>query len=608
MSGFAGVLRFDGVRADPEFIKRLANSLAFRGPDAQGAWASEGIGLAHALLRTTFESENETQPATLDDVVWCVSDVRLDARADLIAELKTDGREVRQAMPDVELLLHAYQTWGEGLLNHISGDFSFAIWDRLRGALFCANDHFAVRPFYYARTQDALIFGNTLESVRLHPEVSSELNEQAIADFLLVGLNWNPGTTSFAQIQRLPAAHKLTCINGEVRTQRYWSFPVEEPLRYTRKQNYPEHFLQLLRAAVSDRMRTSRAGILMSGGLDSTSIAAVACDSPEARAGRFELHAVSLSYDRVIHDEERKYSSVAAKHLGISIEHFNAADGSLFEGSGEPEGLRTAEPYEGIANPIFRKCYTALAAHAPVFFTGQGGDLGLVPSIAGYMGAGLGRLLWGSAVYAASHGGRHPRLGFRVWWQRRRGQRDLADPFPNWLNEDFVTRLSLRERWREILQQTPSEHPHRPEAHGAFFEPYFQWVFETEEPGITRQPLEARHPYFDLRLMRFLLRLPPLPWCAEKEIVRQALQELLPEAILRRPKTAYAEDPEAAMARANFETTPPADYLHPNEEILRFVCWDRLAAHSDAKARVNDSLHLRPKTLLLWLKCQAGTL
>ena len=174
-------------------------------------------------MRTTFESEHETQPATLDHRVWCVCDARLDARDELAAELIKNAREVRQAIPDVELLLHAYAVWDEDLLAHIAGDFSFAIWDSFRGKLFCANDRFAVRPFYYARTQNALIFSNTLESVRLHPEVSSELNEQAIADFLLIGLNWNPATTSFAQIQRLPAAHQLTCVRGEARARRYWS-------------------------------------------------------------------------------------------------------------------------------------------------------------------------------------------------------------------------------------------------------------------------------------------------------------------------------------------------------------------------------------------------
>ena len=125
-------------------------------------------------------------------------------------------------------------------------------------------------------------------------------------------------------------------------------------------------------------MRTNRAGILMSGGLDSTSIAAVACDSPQARAGRFKLHAVSLSYDSLMHDEERQYSTIAAKHLGISIEHFDAADGALFEGCGAPEA-RTAEPHEGAANPVFRRCYAALGIMLRYFLPGRAAIWGSCP-------------------------------------------------------------------------------------------------------------------------------------------------------------------------------------------------------------------------------------
>jgi asparagine synthase (glutamine-hydrolysing) len=605
VSGFAGILRLDGAPVDQELLKRMTAALAFRGPDAQHVWSAGEIGLGHALLRTTDEAARESQPATLDNEVWCASDVRLDARAGLVEELRKNGRAAEISAPDVELLLHAYHCWGEDLLEHVIGDFSLAIWDGRRKRLFCANDHFAVRPFYYARTRDCLVFSNTLECVRVHPDVSARLNELAIADFLLVGLNWDPSTTTFEDIRRLPPAHQLTCANGEMTTRRYWSFPIEEPLRYKRAQDYPEHFLELLRSAVADRLRTNRVGILMSGGLDSTSIAAVAHDVLAARPGGGDLHAVNLSYDGVICDEERRYSALAAQELGIPILHFNAAEYPLFEECSVPEA-RTAEPYEAIANPVFRHCYAALSGHARVFLTGQGGDLGLMPSVSGYMGRGLSRLLWGSALYAVSHGGRHPRLGFRVWWRRWRGKRDFGDPFPEWLNDDLATRLKLRQRWSEILTESLSDHPHRPEAHGAFAEPYFQWVFETEEPGTTRRPLEARHPYFDLRLMRFLLRLPPLPWCAEKEIVRQAMRGILPQELLNRPKTPYAEDPELAMAR--LEKTRNDHYLHPNKEIQRFVRWDRLLTQEAQPPGSRDSLNLRPKTLLLWLMLQTGTL
>ena len=96
---------------------------------------------------------------------------------------------VRQAAPDSELILHAYAAWGEACVQHLRGDFAFAIWDARRKVLFCARDHFGVKPFYYAELDGVFIFSNTLDCVRLHPDVSGELNESAVADFLLFGLH-----------------------------------------------------------------------------------------------------------------------------------------------------------------------------------------------------------------------------------------------------------------------------------------------------------------------------------------------------------------------------------------------------------------------------------
>src|ERR1700683_2909690 len=231
------MLRLDGAPVDQKLLQSMTAALAFRGPDAQRVWSAGEVGLGHALLRTTDEAGRESQPVTFDNEVWCASDVRLDARTALVEELRRNGRAAEIAAPDVELLLHAYPCWGENLLEHITGDFSFAIWDGRRKSLFCANDHFAVRPFYYARTRDCFVFSNTLDCVRVHPDVSAQLNELAIADFLLVGLNWDPSTTSFEDIRRLPPAHQLTCTNGEISARRYWSFPVEEPLRYKRNED-----------------------------------------------------------------------------------------------------------------------------------------------------------------------------------------------------------------------------------------------------------------------------------------------------------------------------------------------------------------------------------
>src|SRR6185369_13725568 len=163
--------------------------------------------LGHTLLRTTEESTHERQPLSLDGKVWIVADARIDARQELIAGLRAGEQEVEAAVPDVELILRAWHVWGESCVEHLLGDFAFAIWDAGRRRLFCARDQMGVRPFFYACPGRGVIFSNTLDCIRRHPAVSCRLNDLAIADFLLFDANQDPATTVFAEIQRLPPAH-----------------------------------------------------------------------------------------------------------------------------------------------------------------------------------------------------------------------------------------------------------------------------------------------------------------------------------------------------------------------------------------------------------------
>ena len=105
------------------------------------------------------------------------------------------------------MILHAYATWREECVDHLRGDFAFALWDARERKLFCARDHFGIKPFFYSAIERQFLFSNTLNCLRAHPDVSDELNEAAIGDFLLFGLNCEIATTTFRDIQRLPPAH-----------------------------------------------------------------------------------------------------------------------------------------------------------------------------------------------------------------------------------------------------------------------------------------------------------------------------------------------------------------------------------------------------------------
>ena len=198
MSGIVGFLNRDGAPADRRLLDQMNDFLAFRGPDARDTWIEAAVGFGHTLLRTTWESATEKQPCTLDGRVWITADVRVDGREDLIRQLQAAGRDPSKDVTDPELILHAYHAWSEQCLDHLLGDFSFAIWDGRMQRLFCARDHFGIKQFYYSLAGGKFLFSNTLQCIRLDPAVSARLNDAAIADFLVHGNNQNPATTELS--------------------------------------------------------------------------------------------------------------------------------------------------------------------------------------------------------------------------------------------------------------------------------------------------------------------------------------------------------------------------------------------------------------------------
>jgi asparagine synthase (glutamine-hydrolysing) len=247
MSGIVGVVQFDGSLVAAGLLRKLTDLLTFRGPDRQHIWIKDNVGFGHTLFKTTDESALDCQPLTLDENAWIVADARVDAREALMAELKAGGETglLQSSCADAELILRAYRCWGTACVEHLLGDFAFGIWDDARQQLFCARDHMGVKPFYYARIGSCVIFSNTLDCIRRHPDVSDRLNDLAIADFLLFGVNQDQATTSFAEIQRLPPAHRLICSSNGLQSSRYWSMPIDEPLFYRRPDEYIDQFHDL---------------------------------------------------------------------------------------------------------------------------------------------------------------------------------------------------------------------------------------------------------------------------------------------------------------------------------------------------------------------------
>jgi asparagine synthase (glutamine-hydrolysing) len=603
VSGIVGIFHRDGAPIEAALLQSLVDFLVYRGPDAQDSWMETSIGLGHTLLRTTRESVAERQPAGLESRYWITADARLDGRSELLAELDRLESNIGQSVPDSELILRAYAKWGAACVEHLRGDFSFAIWDVRNKHLFCARDQFGIKPFYYASLGSVLIFSNTLDCIRRHPAVSGRLNDLAIADFLLFDMIREPAATSFADIQRLPPAHTFVCGRGGISLRRYWELPVSAPLHHKRPSECVEQFGELLDQAVTDRLRTNNVAVLMSGGLDSPTVAASA-QRVLIRAGSVAgLCAYTAAFERLIPDEERHYAGLVAEALKIPIDfHANDETGLRkdlnHQGDCWPEPVHSPETERELAR------MRQIALRNRVALTGYGADPALSCLLSVYFLDLLKKRQFGEALEGAMHyllaERRFSRLYLRTRWNRWFASKGQAPDFPGWLNRDLEKRLGLRERWKTLQQPSILNAAVRPVAYEAMIDPIWPSLFEGFDSGVTRVPLEVRHPFFDLRLVNFLLALPALPWCSDKELLRQAARGILPDAVRLRRKSPLLADPLIALLQQpesawvdSFEAVP---------EFGRFVERRLIPKVFEEKDVWAAWIHLRPLSLNFWLR------
>jgi asparagine synthase (glutamine-hydrolysing) len=603
VSGIVGLWHRDGSRADRELLRALTEFLSFRGPDACETWAKGEIGLGHTGLWTSTHNRMQRQPTTVGGVLTVVADARLDAREELSERLWGDEPGSSGSLSDAELIAQSYAKWGEDCVAQLAGDFSFAIWDARERQLFCARDHFGIRPFYFAEFESEFLFSNTLDCIRLHPEFSGELDEGAIGDFLLFGLNLDTATTTFRQIRRLPPAHCITVSVGGIRTRQYWAPPTDGRIRYKSPQEYVEHFQAVLSESVKERLSTDRAGIFLSGGLDSSSIAAIARETCKDSGPSSELRAYTVVSGQEGADPELPLARETALFLGIPHETIQIPRLQPFD-RGADESLSWPEP---VSDPFFAgnfHQFRQIAAGCRVMLDGEGSDNLLHFEMWPYVKDMVRRGEWADLVstlpsYLRVRGSVWPGIRRRI--REAGGNHPDAPRFPEWLNPDFAARRGLKERieiWGN--GSLPSKHPVLPSAHAALSLPHWTHFFENENAGVTKAPVEVRFPYLDLRVVKFALSLPPYPWLYGKRILREAMAGKLPERIRIRPKTPLRTDPLLAdLARPIAESARGVEWA---AEMERYVGRGSLMKQLQSGDTLFLPQAIRPVCLNFWLQ------
>lgn len=329
MSGIAGIWNLDGQPAASERIRCMTDAMAHRGPDGAGRWVEGPVGLGHVMFRTVPEAEEETQPLVSEDgAVVLVMDGRVDNREEMIRALGLPEAFLRR--PDSALVMAGYRRWGADMVKHLLGDFALAVWDARERRLLLARDHFGIRPLYYVhRPGKALAFASEIKALRALGLVSDEPNERKIAEFLLFPVQIEPEMTFFKEVRAVPPAQTLTVeADGALRSRVYWALDPTREVRFKTDEEYVARFREHFEEAVRCRLRSNApVGSMLSGGLDSTSIACVAARQLGARGE--SLHTYSAVFDGIPSCNERPFIEAAlGKYPDVMRPEFFDADTS----------------------------------------------------------------------------------------------------------------------------------------------------------------------------------------------------------------------------------------------------------------------------------------
>lgn len=275
MSGIFGIFNRDGKPVDNEIVNTMLDAMSYWEPDECHTWIDGSVALGHAMLWNTPESKYEHLPLEKDALILTM-DARIDNRDELMKELELPDRPIEQ-IGDSEFILVAYRKWGEECPKYLLGDFAFAIWDDKKKQLFCARDHVGIKQFYYHLSDGLFLFGNDLKVLTQYPNISKEINDESVANYIVNHQLLSNTRTFFEAFEKLPPAHTLTISNKNMKKHCYWRLENSPKVKLPNAEAYAKKLRELLEAAVYARMRsdypiTSH----LSGGLDSSSIAVLA--------------------------------------------------------------------------------------------------------------------------------------------------------------------------------------------------------------------------------------------------------------------------------------------------------------------------------------------
>jgi asparagine synthase (glutamine-hydrolysing) len=558
MCGVAGFVAVDGVdAAAEERAVRMRDVITHRGPDAAGIWSDTHAVLAHRRLSIVDLSGGQQPLSNETGSVWVVFNGEIYNHADVRRELQARGHQYR-TKSDTETIVHAYEEWGDDCVHRFRGMFAFALWDAPKRRLLLVRDRLGVKPLYWTRQGDTLLFASEIKAILASGQVTPEARVEAIPEVL--STRSVAGTeTLFRGIHRLAPGHLLVFENGSIQTRQYWDVPLGERDTTIKRDEVVPRFRELLQESVRLRLMSDvPLGVFLSGGIDSSAIAALM-----ARLIDRPLQTFSVAFkDRAFNELE--YSREVADAIGANRHETVIDDTDFFDAL--PKLVWHED--EPVAHPSSVPLYfvSALARqHVTVVLTGEGSD----ELLAGY--GKYTRMVWnwraGSVYERVIPAALRQSIAMRVVpnlpasLHRYAVRSFLAvNRTPDDMFFDNFASIRMRDQRGLLTDSALAGSGRAYDASRAYFETppqnstlldrllyadiktYLVELLMKQDQMSMAASIESRVPFLDHHLVEFAARLPDewkLSGLTTKRVLRLAMNGVLPKSILNRPKMGF---------------------------------------------------------------------
>lgn len=536
--------------------------------DDSGTWTSGTFALGAVVLHTTTESLEAAQPlASADGSLVLAMDGFLTNWEELRRDLLARGAVLRNRS-DGELVLHAYQLWGEDCAVRLEGEFAIILADQRRQRIFAARDHQGLRPLYVYEDEQAVLFASELSAIIAASQRAPAPNMDYLAG--IAAVKWyQRDATVWRGIERVPQSHWMIMDRSGRRVQRYYAVPEEVTLHYRREEDYVDHYRSVLIEAVRRTARSHRPlAIAVSGGLDSSAIYCIA-DRLE-REGRLPapgLQGYALAGEEGTDAYELPYARAAAEHCGRTLVEaplfLPPIDWFINRARAECD---VPIPYNGAMSIGIEQ--RAKQDGSVVFLNGTGGDQWLDGTaeyyaefarafdVAGFAGALLRDVRvqgWRTTLPLALRLGASPFVprALRLAVRRHRRERRYRDPA-----DMFWMRPEWRERLLDIEAAFVADLPEAPRAQGNWnrvYSPYNTFVRDLIGRQRARFGIESRDPMFSRGFIEFCASAPKALFRegeTTKVLHRKAMRGILPDRIVDRMTKAEFSVPGIRVAQA----------------------------------------------------------